>query len=355
MHLRRLISVLSVAVVATGVVASGVVGAQPKKADKKADKKKKPDPAAGSAGSAGSAAAGSAAGSAVAPIEDAPPSDIEGRDENPDAPKVGGGDTDEPTGPVAPVKPTGYPIEEVLRPITLHAGMFEASLFLHTQIPDFENSDALRVRYGITNQIEVGLTYVFLGIWDRQFVDNGLSSKTVVNPGKAVGLDVTYRIFDWGGVRLGFPLYVDPFAMSLTVGVPLKFRFGDKVAIGALDDFLNFRIYRFPISYYSERVNAVSAQAEINNTAQSRGSLTLSGYGQYQLQPNLALMGRLGLEMRDFSANRGETGRGGWFTSLRAGAQFSVMPNLDVGGMLGFDDLSTTDSFTINVFGAFRL
>jgi len=349
MHLRRLISVLSVGL----VVASGVVAAQPKKADKKADKKKKDDKK--KAGSAeGSAAAGSAAGSAVAPVEEAP-KDIEGREENPDNPKVGAGDTEEPGTEKPPPKPTGYPIEEVMRPITLHGGMAEVSLFLHTQIPDFYQSDALHARYGITDQIEIGLTYVFLGIWDRRDVDNAQSSQVGFHAGKALGLDVAYRITDWGAVRVGFPIYVDPFAMSLTIGTPLKFRFGDKVAIGALDDLLNIRLYRFPVSYYSERDNAIAAQAEVNNTAQSKGSLTFSGYGEYQLQPNLALIGRLGLELNDFSQNRNASGHGGWRTSLRAGAQFSVMPNLDIGGTIGFDNLSTTDSFGINVYGAFRI
>src|SRR5687767_12375654 len=104
MSLRRLVSALSV-VVATG----GVVLAQPKA----------PTPAPAPAPAPGTPAP--AEGSAVQPIEDAPPSDMEGKDENPDAPR---GTEVVVVGPTVKVeKPTGYPIEEALRPITLPANM----------------------------------------------------------------------------------------------------------------------------------------------------------------------------------------------------------------------------------------
>src|SRR6476619_6377416 len=125
MSLRRFISVLSVVTVAAAPLAF----AAPK--DKKAPapppapaKEAEPAPVGSGSGS------GSGEGSAVAPIEDAPPSDMEGRDENPDAPK---GQGDEVVTPVAPVvvKSAGYPIEETQRPITLPAAMAEVSIAPH--------------------------------------------------------------------------------------------------------------------------------------------------------------------------------------------------------------------------------
>ena len=61
--------------------------------------------------------------------EDAPPADMNGTDENPDAPQ----DVDErrPTAVVAPADEAarrGYPIEEALRPITLPQNMSEVSI-----------------------------------------------------------------------------------------------------------------------------------------------------------------------------------------------------------------------------------
>jgi len=137
MSVRRLVSALSVCLV---VASATVVVAQPKKNDPKAKAPVAPAkdaaPAAGSGSDAGSgAAAGSDAGSAVQMAEDPPPSDMEGTNENPDAPKTIGDTKDEPV-PVAVKKArSGYPIEEVWRPITLPANMSEVSIAPHPQVP----------------------------------------------------------------------------------------------------------------------------------------------------------------------------------------------------------------------------
>lgn len=351
MSLRCLISVSSVVVLATGAAL-----AQPKPADPAAPAGGSATPAA--APGTGSATPAAADGAAVQPIEDAPPSDMEGRDENPDAPR---GTEEKISVVAAPVQaaPTGYPVEVALRPITLPANMAEVSIAPHFIASPYAGTDALRGRYGITPKIQLGLTYVMYGVYDRQDVDIGQSKKYEFHPGKAGGLDVTVLVKNWLGVRVGLPVYLDPFAMSLALGAPMKFKITDKVAIGGMDDVLNIALpvgAEFAPSFYHEVANARRGFAsEMSNTTQSRGTLRFSGYGIYQQKANLAIIGRLAIELEDFAVDR-TNADGGATTSIHGGVSFSPKKFLDVGGMVGFDDLATLpESFALAGFLAVRL
>jgi hypothetical protein len=339
MQLRRILSVASVVVIATGVAL-----AQPKKGAT-------PAPTAPATGSA-AAPAGSAApaeGSAVQPIEDAPPADMEGRDENPDAPR--GTETDQPAVvATAPVKPAGYPIELAQRPITLPANMAEVTIDPHIRVSPFAGSTALRARYGITPKIQLGLTYMMGGSYNEP---STMMKDYGFHPGKAGGLDVTVLLQNWIGVRVGLPMYLDPFAMSVSLGAPMKFKLTDKVAIGGMDEILNIALpvgAEFAPSLYHEETNAVWAYLDSNGSTQSGGTLRFSGYGIYQQKANLAIHGRLAIELEDFATNRGDSGYGGATTNIHGGVLFSPKKFLDVGGTLGFDDLSQMpDSLAVSL------
>jgi len=356
MTLRRFLSVSSVVVIATGAAL-----AQPKKDDKKTPAGAAPAPAAGSAPAAGpatgSATPAAADGSAVAPIEDAPPSDMEGRDENPDSPRGTEDKVSVVAGPVTP-KPSGYPVELSQRPITLPANMAEVAIGPHLVAKPYASTDALRARYGITPKIQLGLTYLMYGAYRENAVDTmSTSDKLGFHPGKAGGLDVTVLIQNWVGVRVGLPMYLDPFAMGLAVGAPLKFKFGDKLAIGGMDDLLTFALpvgAEFAPSLYHEFINAERANRDINNTAQSAGLLRFSAYANYQQKPNLAIIGRAALQFEDFSARLTNAG-GGSATSIHGGVSFTPKKFLDVGATLGFDDLATVGSFALSGFLAARI
>ena len=332
MSLRRLISVSSVVIVISGVAVAQPTGAPPEPAPP-------------------------VEGSAVQPIEDEPPADMEGTDENPDAPRGTESKPATVTGPVD-TKPTGYPIEESQRPITLPANMSEISIAPHVQLSPFVGSDALRARYGITPQVQLGLTYVLWGVYDRQDVDIGLSKKYELHPGKAGGLDVTVLVKNWLAVRVGLPIYLDPFAMSLALGAPMKFILNDKVAIGGMDDVLNIALPlggEFAPSFQQELFNARAASRDSTGSTQSRGTLRFSGFGVYNHKPNLALIGRLAVELDDFATKKNARGHGGTTTSIRAGVQFSPKKFLDVGGSLGWDDLARVGSFGPAAFVAVRI
>jgi len=360
MRLHRLIPVLSVCLAAS----VSTVAAQPKKG---APAKKGPAaPAKGPAPAKEPAKApatdpapapggGSASGEAVQKTEDAPPGDIEGRDENPDAPKTIEGETKPAVMKATPVKRTGYPIEEAMRPIVLPPNMSEVGIGPHAQVSPYQGADALRARYGITNKVQLGLTYVFAGVFD----DPRTSTKKLgIHGGKAVGLDVTVLLQDWVGVRLGVPFYIDPVALSIAIGVPMKWQFADgKYAIGALDDFLNIRVKRFAPTFYQEAANAAAAVGTGSmgtNTIQSKGQLRFSGYGIMQYQPNLAFVGRLGVTLDDFSTTRTDS-TDGPATFIRAGLQYTPRKYLDLGISIGFDNLAHAGSFGPAGLLAFRI
>ena len=361
MTVRRLVSILSVCLVAGATV----VSAQPKKdAKKKAPAKapvKAPAPAPGSgatptpagpdAGSAGSAGSGEA----VAPIEDSPPADMEGKDENPDAPRTTiDGDTPAVVVPAKQMS-TGYPIEESLRPITLPQNMSEISINPHAMVSPYMGADALRARYGITRQVQIGLTYVFAGIYDDPATDE---DKLGFHPGKAVGLDVTVLLKDWVGVKVGVPFYIDPVAFSLALGAPMKFQIMDKLAIGGLDDVVNIKLSKFAPTFYHEFNNAAASFLEESRAAQSRGTLRFATYGIYQYQPKLATILRFGVDVENFSTrqtNSGGSSGGGLTSFLRLGVNYTPRKFLDVGFSLGFDDLSFKGSFGPAGFFAFRI
>lgn len=348
--MRRLVSFLVVGVAASVTV----VAAQPKKTDpKKTDPKKAPvAPAKDAPVPAPAPDAGS--GSAVAPPEEPPPKDIEGRDENPGKP--GGLTVEEPV-VVAPVKKKakgGYPIEEAQRPINLPANMSEVSIGPHVQVDPYQGTDALRARYGITKQVQLGLTYVLGSVYnENEQVDGALADKQKFHTGKAIGLDVTVLLTKWIGVRLGVPVYLKPVAVSLTLGAPMKFRFGDKFAVGGLDDLLNIRLSRFAPSFYHESLNHKGEFLDMTNAAQSNGQLRISLFGVYNHTPKIAIIGRTGFQMEDFKSNKQSGGGLSYF--LRAGANFSPRKYLDLGISVGFDDLAEYGTFGPAGFIAFRI
>jgi hypothetical protein len=349
MSLRRLITVVSVVVVASGTLLA---------APKKDDKKKAPpapvapakdEPAAGSDAAAGS-------GSAVQMEEDTPPSDMNGTDENPDAPKDVFNKPAVTAVAPAPTRPSGYPIEEALRPVTLPANMSEISIAPHAMVSPVSTSDALRARYGITSRVQLGLTYVWGGFYDDPATNQ---MKTAFHPGKAVGVDVTVLLQNWLAVRVGVPVYIDPVAVGLQLGAPMKFTFGDKFALGGLDDLLLIKLSKFAPTFYYEQENATNAYfVTANNTATPDGHLRVSVYGVYNHTPQLAIIGRGGVDSILGSSGGSAAGTQGTSTSatfLRAGFQYSPRKYFDVGASVGFEDLAHGGTFSPQGFLALRI
>lgn len=350
-------SLRAISVIGASLLAVGVVGAQPKKPAPKGPiaPAKEPDP------TATPPAPTDGSGSAVTPVEEPPPSDMNGTDENPDNPK--GVDQPDPNKVVAvpeKSKKAGYPTEEALRPITLPQNMSEVSIGPHAVLglgsSEYEGADALRARYGIIREVQIGLTYVMGGIFHQPAGSSAPQGPIKFKPGKAVGLDFSVLLTNFLAVKVGVPIYIDPVAVGLNIGAPMKFIFADKFAIGGLDDLVSIKISKFAPSFYSEGENARQA-FEITSgtkTATSRGTLRFSTYGVYQHDPKLAVIARFGLSFDDFSTNKTAAG-GGSTTFLRGGIQYAVKRYLDLGLSVGWESLANLSSIGPAGFLAVRI
>ena len=269
-----------------------------------------------------------------------PPNDIEGTSESPDAPVSG----ETPIVEVKAAPATGYPIEEVARPITLPQGMSEVALELRATLSPFVSNATLRARYGITRQWQIGVRYNGGG-----FYKDPVTNQSGYNVGKAAGFDVTYLVNSWIGASIGVPIYLDPVATSISIGAPIRFRFGPKVTVGGLGDLLDIRVSKFVPSFYSEYANEGLAEAYRTNTTKPTGNLRFAGYGIYQQKPNLALYGRIGVTARDFSSLD-------LLYLLRAGLSFSPKRFIDLGASVGFDDLALPGrTFGFEASATFRI
>ncbi|HVK78253.1 MAG TPA: hypothetical protein VM734_33340 [Kofleriaceae bacterium] len=266
-----------------------------------------------------------------------------GTEENPDAPRFG----DDPVieGPQAPrAKRTGYPVAEVARPITLPDFTSETRL----ELPIFPSGgiDAelgLRARYGITRQAQIGVRYAVGGFYD----DPGdMSDKVEFNTGKAVGVDFQYLVTDWIAPRIVIPMYVDPFAIGMTLGAEMKFRIGDKLALVGFEDIVSFKLTdEFVPNLENERNNEVTVIGRRSDTIAPDGHLRFDFGAVYQATPELAITGRFGVTFVDFRDDDTPT-------SLRVQAQFTPKPSFDVIGRIGFEALD--DSSSLNLGGAIQ-
>lgn len=291
---------------------------------------------------------------------------MEGKDENPNAPKALPGEETKVVVVEEPKKKrAGYPMEEVHRPITLPRNMAEVAIGPRAQVDikddvGYAGSDTLRARYGITRQVQIGLNYVLGGIYDDP---KTTEDKVKFKPGKAIELHVTYLVKDFLGVKLGVPVWIykpaetadssSP-AVGLNIGVPMKFVLTERLAIGGLDDLLSIKIMQFAPSLDHEYLNAYRAAAKDINTSVSAGFIRFAGYGVYQRSEKLALIGRFGVTLEDFSTTKTDAG-GGVTTFLRGGLEYTVRKWMDVGITLGFEDLSDLGSFGPTTLLAFRI
>jgi hypothetical protein len=222
--------------------------------------------------------------------------------------------------------------------------MSEVAIELRSTLSPFVSNATLRARYGITRQWQIGLHYNGGG-----FFEDPVSGKSGYNVGKAAGLDVTYQVQHYVGVTFGVPIYLDPVATAIAVGVPLHFRFGPKYAVGGLDDLLDIRVTKFVPSFYSEEENEVGANNIRTKTITPKGNLRFAGWGMYQHKPNLAFYGRLGVTAVDYSSLN-------LLYVMRAGLSYSPKRFLDLGASIGFDDLALPGrTFGIEASLAFRI
>ena len=297
---------------------------------------------------------------------------MDGVNEDPGAPRVIGEEPEKKVEAAPEKKPSGYPMELAARPINLLAGMAEVSVSMQNMVSvpnsaplgpaediGYVGSSVLHARYGITRTVQIGFTYVLGAVYDDP---RTVADKLGFHPGKAIGLDVQYLLRDFVGVRFGVPVWIyrpdegGAPAIGLSIGTPIKFRFGKKLAIGGLDDLVAIRITRFAPTFEHEYLNAYRAALDDLNTSAPRGYVRLGGYAIYQQSPKLALIGRLGLTFEDFVSTKTQSDRGGGSaTHLRAGIEYAINKRIDLGASAGFEDLSALGTFGLTALFAFRI
>ncbi len=284
-----------------------------------------------------------------------PPEDMDGTSENPDAPKLI--DDEERKIALAPAaKRTGYPIEEVLRPLTLPAVTSEVGMDVRSTFGNLDVEIGLDAEYGITRQWQIGLRYGVGGLFDADG-DGGDGAK--FKTGKAFGLDVTYLVFDWLAARVTLPFYVDPFAMGAVLGAPMKFRFGDKLAFVAVDDFLEIKFAKFIPSLRGEAENTALVALDATNTVSPDVNLRLGGGVIYQQSTKMAIRGEFAQRITNLgggSAGAGVDAGGASSTTIGGSVQYSPSPRIDLIGGAAIDDLSQIgDTFGIRLAASFRI
>lgn len=286
-----------------------------------------------------------------------PPEDMDGTSENPDAPKlIDDGSGNAPK--IAPaVKRSGYPIEEVLRPLTLPAVTSEVGLDVRATFGELDIEFGLDAEYGITRQWQIGLRYGIGGLFDGDPSDADDAKK--FQTGKAFGLDVTYLVKDWVAARVTLPVYVDPFAMGMVLGAPMKFRFGDKLAFIAVEDFLEIKFARFIPSLRSEAENTAAVAVDDIGTELPNVNLRLGGAVIYQIAPDMAFRGDFAQRFTNAFGGTDTPGTdsvSGSPTSIGGLIQFSPSPRFDLVGGIAIDDMADIDgSFNLRLSAAFRI
>ncbi|MCG8417073.1 MAG: hypothetical protein MJE77_03905 [Proteobacteria bacterium] len=233
---------------------------------------------------------------------------------------------------------TDYPRELVHRPIVLAPGMSQITLDVLADADDVFVTGLLQARYGVNQDIQLGLGYA-----------PGAVGRDGFTSGKAVSIDVHYAIASWIAIQLELPFLLDPFAMGVTVGAPVKFRAGQKLAFIAGRDLFNARIERLFPDIGDPIGNAELVRQNRVNTALPAGELRFLGGVIYQINPELAVLGEIGILAKDFGLNNAGV-------PLLATVTYSSATNLDVGARIGFRDLSQdSGGFGATVVVAVRL
>lgn len=241
-----------------------------------------------------------------------------------------------------------YPIEVTKRPLTLTK--YQAEISLDAPFVTNEGNAAmwqvLRGAYGITQDLEVGITYSF-GLINLSGEGDGFIA------GKAFSFDGGFTFWPqhWA-VRGSLAFYVDPdnFGMGINLGAPFRFTIGDRWAIFGLHDLLQIGIVKMPVDVANPGYNeAIVVSTGAGLSEEPVGNLAINAGAMYQLQPNVVLYGTMGLYYPDFEQSAQTF-------PMFLGGTWSKDAKLDVGGRLGFTDPDQGfDAFALSVYAAYRL
>lgn len=245
-----------------------------------------------------------------------------------------------------PTKAT-YPMAIIERPLTLTETQIEVTFEMPVLVgpvgADAQMTQVLRGAYGITQDIQVGLSYGF-GL--EQLGPNDFE------PGKAFSVDGGYAVVP--GIlaaTISLPFYVDPFAWSVTLGAPFRLKVSDKVAFVGGQELLQIKLVEMPVSVSDPGQNIGQLAAIATSQPAPAGHLNLQLGVLYQHKPNLALSAQMGYFLTDFSSDE-------QMIPVTLGIIWSKDNKLDLGGRAGVNTLESGDdrfAGIVSLFAAYRL
>jgi hypothetical protein len=267
--------------------------------------------------------------------------ELGGADENPDAPKlIEDSDGETEAAKKKSMDEGPYPLEVARRPITLRAGMSEAVLDIPVTFDPLVASASLQVGYGITSEAQLGLRYGAGSMTEDEFVT-----------GKAVAVDFYYLVQPWAAAQLSVPMLLDPFAIGVRIGAPLKFRF-DKFSLIVGKDLVGVRIKRFIPEVEVAAANAAAVALDATNTTVHKADVRILGGVIYQHKPNLALTGEAGLVIQ-IGAPAAVDNRA---LRMSGTVTYSKSNKLDLGGRVFANDFNNFgETVGLAVFAAVRI
>lgn len=242
-----------------------------------------------------------------------------------------------------------FPLEFIERPMTLVARQYQVSLELPLAIGGadaaIETTLVLRAAYGLTQDVQAGISYGF-GL--ARIAPEG--SGKGFEAGKAFSIDAAYTLIpDKLAVTASLPFYADPFALSLTAGLPFRLRVYDKLALFGLNDLVELKLATMPVSVSEPGRNIATAAGIDVSKEPPVGHFNLTFGALYQHRANLALTAQMGFFFHNFSS-------GDQPVALQVAALFAKSKRLDLSARLGVARLDDVASSLVLGFAAtFRI
>ncbi len=256
-----------------------------------------------------------------------------GGDENPDqAPAYAFADRTKEKTKEKVEAPTGYPLRTIDRPINLPGGMSELFVAADVNVDPFAIGGQIEGKYGITDEVQIGLAYGLGTFSDSKF-----------STGKAVALEGQYLFTDYIAGQLAIPVYLDPLAVGLVLGAPMKFTFFDSFSLVLGRDLLGFRLHQFLPSVGDARLNDKDVANLDDGTIIPLWTAKASLTAIYQHSEDLSLDAEFGQQFDD--SERAKT------TLLNVGVLYAKSQKFDLGARLGASDLAFfTETLTFRLF-----
>jgi hypothetical protein len=234
----------------------------------------------------------------------------------------------------------GYPLEVVDRPLTLYRNMAQVAIDYPINVDPFIASGTISGQFGVTNEAELGLRYGFGAMDSVGFLE-----------GKVFAVEFGYSFNNWASVRVSVPVLVDPFAMGVRIGAPLRFKVMDKLALVGGHDLISFKLVTFVPEVTSPTATAALVALDESNTVLPRGEFRFLGGVIYQHSKKLAFMAEIGVIAPDFGLDDQPV-------PLHIGAMLSgpFKAGVDYGLRIGFGNLDEAkNTFGVTLFAALRI